>query len=190
MIGGYALTLGDEATRVGVGVVFDPGSRELLVTQLFSRPPEKFDAHTIDELRRDIAEMRRARKLPPLERDAQLDALAQSAARQQAHAGMSAAQAGRRIQDGLQADPGRWSAARSVFAVAAGTSQVVGSLKEALGDATVTHVGLGVEPGKRKDGGSGLYVVIVLATIRSLLAKMSGEKQGAQAYIEIGGDPL
>ena len=36
----------------------------------------------------------------------------------------------------------------------------------AIGDANVTHVGVGVEPGKRKEGGSGLFVVIVLATHR------------------------
>ena len=56
---------------------------------------------------------------------------------------------------------------RSLFAVVA--RRVAGGRarsSDALSDATVTHVGLGVEPGKRKDGGSGLYVVIVLATRR------------------------
>jgi uncharacterized protein YkwD len=164
--GHRANILNREATHVGVGVVFDPGTREILVTQLFSRPPDKFDAHTIDELRRGIAEVRRARRLPPLERDPQLDALAGATARQQAHGGLTATQAGRRIEDGLRAQPGRYSAVRSLFAVAAGASQVVGSVKDALSDATVTHVGVGVEPGRRADGGSGLYVVIVLATVR------------------------
>jgi len=101
----------------------------------------------------------------PLEHDAQLDQLAQNAAREQAHHGMSAGQAGKLIEVGL-GEQARWSAVRSVFAVVAGASQVVGSLENALSDPTVTHVGLGVEPGKRKDGGSGLYVVIVLATRR------------------------
>ena len=164
--GHRANILNREVTRVGVGVVFDPASHELLLTQLFSKPPEQFDAHTGDELRRGIVELRRALALPPLERDAQLDELAQSTAHQQAHAGMSASQAGKRIERGLGQQPGHWSAVRSVFAVAAGVSQVVDSLKEALADSTLTHVGLGVEPGRRKDGGSGLYVVIVLGTYR------------------------
>lgn len=164
--GHRANILNREATRVGVGVVFDPSAREILVTQLFSRPPEKFDAHTTDDLRRGIAGLRHTRKLPALERDSQLDELAQSAAREQAHAGMSATEAGRRIENGLVAQPGRWSAVRSLFAVVAAGSQVVDSLKDSLGDASVTHFGLGVEPGRRKDGGSGLFVVIVLATRR------------------------
>ncbi len=84
--GHRANILNQEAKRVGVGVVFDPASREILVTQLFSRPPEKFDAHTVDELRLDLAEFRRARKLRPFERDALLDQLAQASAREQAHA--------------------------------------------------------------------------------------------------------
>lgn len=163
--GHRANILNREATHVGVGVVFDPASREILVTQLFSRPPEKFDAHTVGELRRGIVEVRRAHKLRPLAADALLDQLAGNAAREQAHHGMSAAQAGKLIEVGLGASAGRWSAVRSLFAVAAGASQVVGSLDKALADPSVTHVGLGVEPGKR-DGGSVLFVVIVLATGR------------------------
>jgi len=163
--GHRANILNREARRVGVGVVYDPASREILVTQLFSKPPEQFDAHTIEDLRRGIAEVRRARKLRPLVDDAQLDQLAQNAAREQAHHGMSATQAGKLIEVGL-GEQARWSAVRSLFAVVAGASQVVGSLASALSDPSVTHVGLGVEPGKRKDGGSGLYVVIVLATRR------------------------
>jgi uncharacterized protein YkwD len=164
--GHRANILNRDATHVGVGVVFDPGSREILVTQLFSKPPEPYDAHTVDELRRGIAELRRARKLRPLGSDAGLDHLAQDAARQQAHSGMSAAQAGKRIEAGLAAAAGRWSAVRSVFAVVGAASQVVGSLAGALGDGSVTDFGIGVEPGRRKDGGGALYVVIVLATRR------------------------
>ncbi len=164
--GHRANILNRDATRVGVGVVFDPGSREILVTQLFSKPPERFDAHTVDELRRAIADVRRAHQRKPLERDAELDQLAQNAAREQARNGLSATQAGKMIELGLAHAADHWSAVRSLFAVVAGASQVAGSLENALADPTVTHVGLGVEPGRRKDGGSGLYVVVVLATRR------------------------
>jgi hypothetical protein len=53
-----------------------------------------------------------------------------------------------------------------VSTVVAAGSQVMGALRDALGDPSVTHLGLGVEPGKRPDGGSGLYVVVILATGR------------------------
>jgi uncharacterized protein YkwD len=154
-----------EATRVGVGVVYDTASREILVTQLFSRPPEKMGAHTVDDLRRGIAETRRARRLRPLERDAALDNVAQSTAREIALHGMSTTEAGRRIDSELSAQ-GRWSGGRTVFAVVSSASQAVESLANALADGSVTHVGVGVEAGKRKEGGSGLFVVIVLATSR------------------------
>jgi uncharacterized protein YkwD len=163
--GHRANILSKEATRVGVGVVFDPPSHEILVTQLFSRPPQKFDAHTADELRSGLVAARRARKLRPLERDVALDELAQSTAQHIALHGMSTAEAGRRIDDSLSTQ-GRWSGGRTVFAVTATAAQAVDSLGNALGDTAVTHVGVGVEAGRRKEGGSGLFVVIVLATAR------------------------
>jgi len=154
-----------EATRVGVGVVYDPASREILVTQMFSRPPEKMGVHTVDELRRGLAEARRARKQRPLERDAALDNLAQSTARELALHGMSTAEAGKRIDSDLSAQ-GRWAGGRTVFAVVSTAQQAADSIGNAVGDATITHVGVGVEAGKRKEGGSGLFVVIILATAR------------------------
>lgn len=163
--GHRANILNRDATRVGVGVVYDPASREILVTQLFSRPPEKLGAHTVDELRRGLLDARRAHKLRPLERDAALDELAQSTAREIAQHGMSTAQAGKRIDDELSRQ-GRWSGGRTVFAVVSSAAQAVDSLANAIGDASVTHVGVGVEAGRRKEGGTGLYVVIVLATLR------------------------
>jgi uncharacterized protein YkwD len=154
-----------EATRVGIGVVYDPASREILVTQMFSRPPERMGAHTVDDLRRGMAEARRARGKRPLERDAALDNIAQSTARALALAGMSTAEAGKRIDAELSAQ-GRWLGGRTVFAVVSTAAQAVDSIGNALGDPSVTHVGVGVEAGKRKEGGTGLYVVIVLATAR------------------------
>ena len=164
--GHRANILNREATRVGVGVVYDPTDKEILVTQMFSRPPETFDARTVDELRRGIADVRRARKLGALERDAGLDAIAQSTAVEEARRGMSSAQAAKRVEGALQVQADRWQTGHAVLAVTAAVSQLVGSIADALADREATHVGVGIEPGKRKDGGSGLYVVIVLATHR------------------------
>jgi len=164
--GHRANILNREATRVGVGVVYDPATKEILVTQMFSRPPQKLDAHTIDELRRGIADARRQRRQRPLEADGALDELAGSTAREIAQHGMSTTIAGRRIDEALTRQD-RWRGGRTVFAVVSTAAQAVESLGNALADATVTHVGIGLASGKRKEGGgSGLYVVIVLATAR------------------------
>jgi uncharacterized protein YkwD len=163
--GHRANILSRDATRVGVGVVFDPASRTLLTTQLFSRPPQKFDAHTADELRRGIDDARRARRLRPLGHDGALDNLAQTTVREIAQHGMLAALAGKRIEDGLSAD-GRWRSGHMLYAVAPTAAQAVESFGSALSEATVTHVGVGVEPGRNKDGGSALHILIVLATTR------------------------
>ena len=164
--GHRANILNREATHVGVGVTVDTVAHELLVTQLFSRPPETFDAQTVERLRRAIVEVRRARKLRALEHDATLDELARSTAVEMAHHAMGAAQAGKRIEYAVQGQAGRWSTVRSLFAVVAAAAQVIDPVRDALGDPGVTHIGIGVEPGRRKDGGSGLFVVIVLATRR------------------------
>lgn len=164
--GHRANILNREATRVGVGVVLDPSDKEILVTQLFARPPEAFDAHTVDELRRGIVELRRARKLPPLERDPWLDELARTTAVEEVRHAMSSAQAGKRVDAALQEQSQRWRAGHAIFAVTAAVSQLIDSIGAALADREATHVGVGIEPGPRKDGGSGLYVVIVLATRR------------------------
>jgi uncharacterized protein YkwD len=164
--GHRANILNKEVTHVGIGVVQDPSDNELLVTQLFSRPAETFGAHTADELRRAIADTRRARRLPALERDAGLDAIAQSIAVSQATSGLSSTEAGRRIDAALQEQPERWRTGHSILAVTSAVSQLMGSIGNSVADRESTHVGVGVAPGKPKDGGAGLYVVIVLATHR------------------------
>lgn len=163
--GHRANILNREATHVGVGVVYDPAGHEILVTQMFSRPPERLGAHTADEVRRGLAETRRARRLRPLEGDAALDRLAQSVAGEIAHHGMSTAEAGRRISDELSAE-GRWNGGGTALAVAATASQAVQSLAGSTADRLASHVGVGVEAGRLKEGGTGLYVVVVFATAR------------------------
>jgi uncharacterized protein YkwD len=159
--GHRANILSREATHVGVGVVYDPASREILVTQLFSRPPDKVGAHSVDDVWRGIVALRQARRLRPLARDAALDNLAQSTAQLMALHGMSTAEAAKRIDGEVTQAP--WNGGRTMFAVASSTEEAVASLGSAIADPSVTHVGVGIESGRRKEGGTGLYVVIVLA---------------------------
>jgi uncharacterized protein YkwD len=165
--GHRANILNRDATHVGVGVAFDGSSgRELLVTQLFSRPPEKFDANTIVEVRKQIAALRQSRRLAALEHEPALDELAQSTARERARHNMSTEEAGRRIDDAIGRQGTLWHSARTLFATVSAGTQVATALRDALSDASATHIGLGIEPGRRSDGGSGLFVVIILATRR------------------------
>jgi uncharacterized protein YkwD len=165
--GHRANILNREATRVGVGIVVaaDAGrQRELLVTQLFLKPPEPFSARTVDELRQRMAEWRRAHRLQELALDENLDHLAQEAVKGIVHGGLTAEAAGRRIDAGLDRD--RWLAVRSAVAMVVSTSQVIDELKGPLGDGGATHYGLGVMPGRRPDGGNGIFVVLVLGSRR------------------------
>jgi hypothetical protein len=164
--GHRANILNRDVTRVGVGVVFDARAKNMLVTQLFAKPPEKWDPHTIDELRRGLGELRRGRKLRALERDVWLDELAQSTALKMAQHGMVAAEAGRRIGAELQTRPESWATGHCVFAVGGDIADLLSSTKESLADPAATHAAVGVAPGRTKEGGSGLFVVIVLATHR------------------------
>src|SRR5262249_44814718 len=60
--GHRANILSRDATHIGVGVVFAQ-SGELLVTQMFARGVAKLGANTVDELRRQIADVRRVQRL-------------------------------------------------------------------------------------------------------------------------------
>jgi uncharacterized protein YkwD len=164
--GHRANILSREVTRVGIGIVADETAHELLVTQLYARPPEKFGAHTADELRRAVDELRRAQRLRALDRDATLDELAESTALEMAQRGLPTSLAGRRIGEAMQAHAERWAGGHSLFAVVDRPAQVAESLKAALSEAGATNVGIGAEPGRRKDGPTALYVVIILATRR------------------------
>jgi uncharacterized protein YkwD len=166
--GHRANILSREATRVGVGIVADEagGTRELLVTQVFVRPPERLEAHTGDELKRAIASLRATRRLTPLKDDAELDQLAQATARDLARGVLDAAGGSKRVEAALSAEAHRWKAVRTGFAVVGGASQVVDSLKDSLSDAGMTHLGLGLAEGRRREGGTATFAVIVLATQR------------------------
>jgi uncharacterized protein YkwD len=164
--GHRANILSKEATRVGVGIVASEagGQRELLVTQLFIKPPETFSARTPDQLRDEIARWRQSHRMGLLARESELDHLAEQAVSEMVRARLTADEAGRRIDNGL--DGARWSTVRSAVAVVSSPTQVVEALRGPLGDAAATHYGLGILPGKRRDGSNALYVILVLGTRR------------------------
>src|SRR5260370_185966 len=74
--GERAKSLNKEGAQVGVGIVGGSdagGRRDLLVTQVFLKPPEPFGPHTVEDLRRQIGEWRRAHHLQSLASDVELD---------------------------------------------------------------------------------------------------------------------
>jgi uncharacterized protein YkwD len=155
-----------DVTRVGIGVVAteNGGQRDLLVTQLFIKPPAVFNAHTVEELHSQIAAAREAHHLTPLGRDAKLQGLADDAAHELARGKLTTGDVGMRINSEL--DGVHWTSARSVVAIVASPTQVIEALHGLINDGSGTHYGLGIAPGKRQDGGNGFYVILVLGTRR------------------------
>jgi hypothetical protein len=164
--GHRANILNAEVSRVGIGVAIEKESHELLVTQLFSLPPEQFGAHSSDDVRRQMDELRRARKKPPLVHEPAFDELAQSMAARLASGKLTSSNVSKQIGETIASQSDRWREVRSVVAVVGSPSQVVPMAKEPLVDEAITHVGLGIERGPRREGGHGLYVVIILVTKR------------------------
>ncbi|HUS65642.1 MAG TPA: CAP domain-containing protein [Kofleriaceae bacterium] len=167
--GHRANILNREATHVGIGVVAADGVggvKELLVTQLFIRPPDKLGPQSKDELRRRIDELRRQKGLKPLGSDATLDQVSQSTAEDLARGRLTAERAGEPMDRALGRLAGKYRSVRSVVASAGGPSQVLGGLTHAVLDPTATTLGIGLGTGKRPDGSAVLYAVIVLATGR------------------------
>jgi uncharacterized protein YkwD len=149
--------LSAEATKLGVGaVISEPiaGQRELLVTQLFLAEEAPFRAATADELRQRLAELRRARGLAPLLRDAALDGIADSVARDLATGRETPQSVRSRLDRSLDAVAARYKSARSLFAVATQITQVAESMKEALTAPGATPaLGIGLAVGAGSDGG-------------------------------------
>jgi uncharacterized protein YkwD len=164
--GHRANILNPDVTHVGIGVAIEKDSHELLLTQLFSLPPEQFGAHSIDDVRHQMDELRRTRKLTPLVHEPSFDALAQAMATQLATGKMTSADVSKHIGDTIGKDAARWKEVRSMVAVVGSPSQVVPTAKDTLADSSITHVGVGIERGPRREGGHGLYVVIILVTHR------------------------
>jgi uncharacterized protein YkwD len=166
--GHRANILSKDATRVGVGIVADPRTPGLLVTQLFSKPPEQSTPGTVAELRKVVASIRKAKRRAPLEPDDSLDRLAQATASGLASHQLDTESAARRIHDDFQRNAAEWRYDHAAFGAAGAVSQLAGaaSLAELLDDPLPTHVGLAVETVKRPEGGSALQFVVIVATRR------------------------
>jgi len=168
--GHRANLLNREVTQLGVGVATTTegvgGARELLVTQLFTRPVEKLDAHSTAALRRRIDELRRGKRLPQLGVDAALDRVAQSTADELARGALKQDRAGEPLERALGTLASHYKSMRSVVAVGAGTDGLVGGMQDALVDGTATTCGIGLAAGKRADDSAAIFAVIVLATRR------------------------
>jgi uncharacterized protein YkwD len=161
--------LSAEATRVGVGAVLSEaigGTRELLVTQLFTAEEAPFHAASAEELRTRLAEQRRAGGLPPFLRDPALDRIADGVARELA-AGRATPQSVRPSLDrSLSGLAGRYKNARSLFAIATQITQVVESMKDALGERGTPALGVGLAVGANNDDKMAHHAVLILAAPR------------------------
>lgn len=164
--GHRANILNPDVTRVGIGVALEKDSHELLLTQLFSLPPEQFGSHSVEDVDKQIDELRHNRKKPPLVHEPALNELAQSMAGKLATGKMSSSDVSKRIGELIARESDKWREARSVIAVVGSPSQVVSSSAGPLTDAAISHIGLGIERGPRREGGHGLYVVIILVIKR------------------------
>ena len=184
--------LNREVTTLGVGIAASQSAmtetsssepRELLVTQLFIRPSEPFDAaRTPLLLREKISELRRSQKLNVLEFDAKLDALASDAAGKIASGELTTASASAKLDGQLASFGEKYRSVRTLLAISPATEQVVSALATALSDPHAYALGLGVAEGLRlpsatsgvssqksaeRDVGHALYVVLLLAQLRN-----------------------
>src|SRR5581483_3517911 len=158
--GHRANLLNSEVTLLGVGAVIAVGLggvRELLVTQVFTRPTETLGAGSLADLRGRLA---------ALADDPALDALAQSTARELGAGSLSPSRAGEPIDRALAQLADRYARVRSAVAVSSSLAGVVDGLAKPLTDPGVTACGIGLASGRRPDGSAALYAVIVLATAR------------------------
>jgi len=168
--GHRANILGREVTRVGVGVVLSPGLggvHELLVTQLFIKPPEKVSAATQEEMRRRINELRRGARVAPLAQDKTLDELAQSTAVDLARGALKPEHAGEPTERALGRLARDFAEMRTVVASGAGVPQLVQGVSRSVLDGSVNAVGVGLAAGHRPDGTAALFTVVVLGSRRS-----------------------
>jgi uncharacterized protein YkwD len=161
--GHRANLMSPEATHVGMGVVLGrevAGRPELYLTQVFVRVPPPTDVQTVrEDIRRAVDQARRSRGRRSLERDAELERIAQDYAGALA-AGRDRAAAGRKADQSLDAFAARYSAVVTVV-------MVIGEAKDAAVDATVEEalrgLGLGVAQANEESGQGAIYAVLLLA---------------------------
>jgi uncharacterized protein YkwD len=167
--GHRANILGRDVTRLGVGVVMTPGLggvKELLVTQLFIKPPERVVASSHEELRKRINELRRGVHVAPLEPDKTLDELAQQTAEQLAKGELRPEHAGEPTERALGHLSRSYSEMRTVVASGSGLPQLVQGVAKSVLDGSENAVGVGLATGHRPDGSAAVFAVVVLGARR------------------------
>lgn len=160
--GHRANVLSPQATHIGIGIVLGDevaGRREIFVTQVFTRVPPRVSPA---EARRLLHE--KAARRGGLAHDQSLSALAQEYA-DALVTGEPAAQIAARQSKKLDAFGARYrKVTTSVIAVADVESF---DAREAIGDPSVTHYGLGVARGAHDDLGDGaLFIIMLLGVAR------------------------
>jgi uncharacterized protein YkwD len=155
--GHRANLLNPNPTRLGIGVAAleAGGQREILVTQLFLRPPDRVGAQSAGDVRRRVEELRRAHSLPGFAADPLLDDAAQKTAEEVARGEK------RTALDAALHKLGAYASVRSVVAQGATVASIVDGMEKALLDGTATAAGIGLAA-----GGPGVIAVIVLGVRR------------------------
>ncbi len=154
-------------TKIGIGVEIGDGvgGRELWVTQVFVKPVDHIDGGSGRILLTQLATLRREKGLTALLGDDELDEVAKKAAADMAD-GQDPARVSATVDQVLGKLGRRFGSVKSVVAVAGGTDQLVSGVRQSALEAGLTHVGIGMQEGKRKDGSSALYGVFLLAVQR------------------------
>jgi uncharacterized protein YkwD len=160
-----------EAHKIGVGAVMSEGVggvKELLVTQVFIAEDAPFRAATQEELRARLVEQRKARGLSSFLVDPELDRIAQSVAADIAAGRETPTSVRPRLDNALTAVAARYKSARSLFAIATQITQVVESMKDALGTpGPAPALGIGLAPGAGgSDGKTAHHAVLIVAQPR------------------------
>jgi len=170
--GHRANLLNAAVTKIGIGIELGPGEEggaaqptEQWVTQVFIRPIDRVDGHTGPGVLTDLATLRREKGLVALLGDNELDAVAKKAVADVAD-GQDPARVGGTVDKVLSQLGRRFDSVKSVVAVAGSTEQLVAGVQKSALEAGLTHVGIGIQEGKRKDGSAALYGVFLLAVRR------------------------
>lgn len=160
--GHRANLMSKQVTHLGVGIVFGEeiaGRREMFVTQVFIRITPTIDPDTVREDLRDEIDAIRT-----FSRDADLDRIAGALADELA-AGGNAKDASARASKSLERLASRFRRVGSVITTVADLDAL--DPATLVGDATSTHLGIGIAQGTHEDLGEGaVYIVLLLGVGR------------------------
>lgn len=153
--------LDPKVTHIGIGIFQGPG-RQLYFTQNFMQPMPKIDlASAPDELFKAINEIREARKRKPLERDPDLDELCLANSQQMYKDGKLNGDAANKKLKRF----GRKMRKYFMFFHYCKTWETLLEI-DRLSDADLTHLGVGLVRGEKKDGYGMLWVTLLIAKQR------------------------